>query len=225
MSSVQAKRQQEWRDRTREEPTTPLSYARRLASYISDPSTIRVRTLEQFGRSPPIEEIKRLREEALEMQVMKQSMAISAPAFYVRPKKPKPTPLNEVKAVEKIQQYIPPVYPVATAKDVIAMVANHFMLTYQQIVGPDRFKRYAIPRYLCMVLLRERGGSLPQVSRWLGRKDHTTARNAIIKFPIIAQRDIFVRNAYFIMRDRLKMTDKPSILAGDKISIQGGTCA
>lgn len=37
---------------------TPTSYARYLAGYINDPSTIRVRVKEEFGRSPSVDIIK-----------------------------------------------------------------------------------------------------------------------------------------------------------------------
>lgn len=42
--------------------TTPATYAAHLAGYISDPSTIHIRTREQFGRAPSIEECRKLRE-------------------------------------------------------------------------------------------------------------------------------------------------------------------
>lgn len=38
--------------------TTPESYAQRLAGYIKNPSTIRVRTLEQWGRAPSLDRCK-----------------------------------------------------------------------------------------------------------------------------------------------------------------------
>ena len=43
------------------ENLTPTSYAARLATYISDPSTIRARTLEYFGRAPSVEQCRNLR--------------------------------------------------------------------------------------------------------------------------------------------------------------------
>lgn len=42
--------------------TTPATYAAHLAGYISDPSTIHIRTREQFGRAPSVEECRKLRE-------------------------------------------------------------------------------------------------------------------------------------------------------------------
>ncbi len=44
-----------------EEPSTPLQYASRIARYISDPSTIRVRTLDHFGKAPSVEKCRDLR--------------------------------------------------------------------------------------------------------------------------------------------------------------------
>lgn len=40
---------------------TPQSYARQLATYISDPSTIRARTLAEFGKSPSLEACQKFR--------------------------------------------------------------------------------------------------------------------------------------------------------------------
>jgi hypothetical protein len=42
--------------------STPASYAKYLASYISDPSTIRARTLGYFGKAPTLEQCRELRE-------------------------------------------------------------------------------------------------------------------------------------------------------------------
>ena len=43
---------------------TPQAYAARLAAYISDPKTIRVRTLEYYGRAPSVEQCAKLRAKA-----------------------------------------------------------------------------------------------------------------------------------------------------------------
>lgn len=41
---------------------TPIGLAARLAEYISDPSTIRVRVKEHFGRAPTVEQCRKLRQ-------------------------------------------------------------------------------------------------------------------------------------------------------------------
>lgn len=46
--------------------TTPLMLASRLAKYISDPSTIRVRVLDHFGRAPSLEQCRNLRMRAMQ---------------------------------------------------------------------------------------------------------------------------------------------------------------
>lgn len=43
------------------ENLSPTSYAARLATYISDPSTIRARTLDYFGRAPSLDQCRNLR--------------------------------------------------------------------------------------------------------------------------------------------------------------------
>lgn len=44
--------------------TSPESYARKLASYIKNPSTLRVRTLEYWGRAPSVDKCSRFISEA-----------------------------------------------------------------------------------------------------------------------------------------------------------------
>lgn len=55
---------------------TPESYAARLARYISDPSTIRVRTLQQWGRAPSLERCRALREKHIAPKRDKEIMRI-----------------------------------------------------------------------------------------------------------------------------------------------------
>lgn len=46
------------------EYASPVQYAKYLAGYISDPSTIRARVKDEFGRAPSVDIIKKIREEA-----------------------------------------------------------------------------------------------------------------------------------------------------------------
>ena len=48
--------------------STPSSFARYLASYVSDPSTIRARTIDQFGRAPSVDECRAMREAHLSIR-------------------------------------------------------------------------------------------------------------------------------------------------------------
>lgn len=45
--------------------TNPTSMAARLAEYITDPSTIRVRVMEHYGRAPSVDQCRHLRQAAL----------------------------------------------------------------------------------------------------------------------------------------------------------------
>lgn len=47
------------------EHNSPVSYAKYLAGYMSDPSTIRARVKDEFGRAPSIDIIKKIRAEKL----------------------------------------------------------------------------------------------------------------------------------------------------------------
>lgn len=60
---------------------SPLSYARYLAGYIKDPSTIHVMTKREWGRAPTVEECRRIRSnvEALRQQEVKVMVARATP--------------------------------------------------------------------------------------------------------------------------------------------------
>lgn len=45
------------------EHNTPISYAKYLAGYISDPSTVRARVADEYGRAPSVDIIRKIREE------------------------------------------------------------------------------------------------------------------------------------------------------------------
>lgn len=48
------------------EHNTPISYAKYLAGYISDPSTVRARVADEYGRAPSVDLIRKFRREAVE---------------------------------------------------------------------------------------------------------------------------------------------------------------
>lgn len=54
---------------------SPISMAARLAEYISDPSTIRVRVLEHYGRAPSVERCRNLRHAAIRAREREKEVA------------------------------------------------------------------------------------------------------------------------------------------------------
>jgi chromosomal replication initiator protein len=67
-----------------------------------------------------------------------------------------------------------------TAEQVVALVAEKFKVTVDQLIGRDRSREIALPRQVAMYLLRrEVNVSLPQIGVALGGRDHTTVMYAI----------------------------------------------
>jgi chromosomal replication initiator protein len=67
-----------------------------------------------------------------------------------------------------------------TTAQVVALVAEKFKVSVDQLIGRDRSREIALPRQVAMYLLRrEVNVSLPQIGVALGGRDHTTVMYAI----------------------------------------------
>lgn len=67
-----------------------------------------------------------------------------------------------------------------TPAQVVALVADKFKVSVDQLIGRDRSREIALPRQVAMYLLRrEVNVSLPQIGEALGGRDHTTVMYAI----------------------------------------------
>ena len=67
-----------------------------------------------------------------------------------------------------------------TTAQVVALVAEKFKVSVDQLIGRDRSREIALPRQVAMYLLRrEINVSLPQIGEALGGRDHTTVMYAI----------------------------------------------
>lgn len=140
---------------------TPNQYARRLASYIKNPTTIRVRTIDEYGRAPSLEAIE-------EMQ-----RKIAAASEMLDYGEPEPE-------FEKLDLPVCTLPARATPKGMITEAAKLFGLTYTDIVSRGRFAHIANARHVISLLLVDRGNSITQVGRWLNR-DHSTVCNTLRK--------------------------------------------
>lgn len=182
---------------------TPSSYAERLVRYISDPSTVRARVLEQFGRAPAIDKITAMRAEHVRIeQARKRQFRIEAwPEKEPEPRAPKPAPVKIAAKPTKSPKSV--VYwrdmPMNTAREVIAAVAAAMGVDARDIIGPSRVGKIVRPRHLAATILKARGNSYPQVARFLGRSDHSSAFNSVHKFFCVMMRDPMVASLWHDM--------------------------
>lgn len=71
---------------------------------------------------------------------------------------------------------------VLTPRELIEVVAAHFELTHDDIIGKSRQRRVAHPRQIAMYLLREEmKSSFPTIGLTIGGRDHTTVMHAYEK--------------------------------------------
>lgn len=67
-------------------------------------------------------------------------------------------------------------------KEVLSAVANFFNLRLSEIIGPQRDKKFVLPRQMAMYLLRnDLKTSLMDIGRLLGDRDHTTVMHGVGK--------------------------------------------
>lgn len=150
---------------------TAYIYARRLASYLRDPSTIRVRTLEMYGQAPSIEEIREMIP-AREVVVEPEPVVVLKQDF----KKP-PKPVPKVIQIPVIRST-----PMNTPKEVVLACATPFRLTYYDIIGDRRHAHVVKARQMAFAILKARGNSYPQIGRHVGDRDHSTVIHGIKRF-------------------------------------------
>lgn len=181
--------------------TKNWAYAERLARYISDPSTIRARTLEQYGRAPTIDAIREMRAKWLEKVRSRKEVGYKS-ARKNDPKAMKevpPEPANDEPPAEVVLALAlaepddqPAVEIVAlpglrystmlTPNDVIEACSTAMGIPSDEIVGAARFKPIMEARMLAAAILRARGNSYPNIGRRIGGRDHTTALSAVRRF-------------------------------------------
>lgn len=174
------------------------SYAFRLASYITDASTIHAACRRQYSGGIPtretiagwIAENKAQRE--LDRNRYGDPDLPSWPAQYVPPVKSLklvPEPVVEEKPAKPQGSTLFPA-------ELVARVAAGFGLTHADIVGEQRFGLIIDARATAAVLLRERGLSYPNVGKHLGGRDHSSIVNAVRKFPRYQERNRMVAVVY-----------------------------
>lgn len=176
-------------------PETPLAYAKKLVTYISDPSTVRVRVLEWFGRAPKLEKIQELR--AQHEEAVKRRYPQDADSWYE----------DDEPRLRNGQR--PDAYRVSE-QDIalISEMARFFGLTYDDIVGDSR-KRYVQDARIAIVsILVEMGCTYLRAAILVGRSEHSTSRRAYKRLPMAALTTPKVRDAYFFYRKKLRIGAK-----------------
>lgn len=189
---------------------TPLSYAAHLASYIASPLKIEKLVAIEFDKVPPLHEIAELR-----YKVEREHKAFRRPAFV----KDKEAGDGEHFAVRSLLRApAPRTYPnsrtiyipahvevsadfhaeltVRCHRDLITASGKAFNLTYEDVIGPVRRTRHVCARTVAARLLRDRGNSFPQIGRFLGGRDHSTAINLCANFDVRARRFPQIQEVY-----------------------------
>ncbi|TCM30047.1 helix-turn-helix domain-containing protein [Novosphingobium sp. ST904] len=201
----------EWFSRCGLPDTAPISvndYARRLCRYIADPSTVRVRTLEQYGKAPPLEKIRTWRadwlaerdwcrgerdpqESAAEADRVHEFCAAIA-ARIAAGDMDVATPANDEAAEEvgDVDDGLPaPAVPPMAYTDVLAQCARQIGVSVEDMLSRSRKARIVRARQFAATVLRSRGNSYPCVGRYLSGRDHSTIMHAVDTFFHVGMRD------------------------------------
>lgn len=178
---------------------TPEKYAKRIC-YIKDASTIRARTMDEFGRAPSLEWIKSEQAEAARLRSKPHNTYQTERyddmfASIDRPFNP-PKP----RAAKPFIQSAPPI----THVDVVRQIAARFGITYDELIGRDKSKRFLHPRYLAIAVLVHRFqqssrcdiGIYKPIGRIMGDRDHSTIMNAWDRWPALRAKGGEIAKAY-----------------------------
>lgn len=192
----------------------PNAYAARLAAYIRDASTIRARTMSEYGRAPSIEEIKHWQAEArarsawVRIQAERNTPAEDEdPGFWGTPglirlaaeRRAIQQRAKMAQAAARLDdaEAAPATRNVVTARDVIGLIAQAHGLTFADVTGPSRNREIVTVRHMAAWVLLQRGRlSRAQIGRILGGRDHSTVINSVRVFEAAAtqeQRELALR--------------------------------
>lgn len=164
----------------------PTSYAKHLAGYITDPSTVRAHTIREFGHGPSLA--------LAEYYIANAKIANKAHDYGP----PIAGPMFTPAAIPQPVIYKPTPMPV-TAAGVITQVAELFGFTYEEMRSDWRNGGIVRVRYLTAQLLLARGHarseasgmaetiSVSLIGRWMNR-NHSTIIHALRRFDSMRKR-------------------------------------
>jgi hypothetical protein len=146
----------------------PRDYARNIARYISCPSTVRARTLNEYGSAPSLDEIRQMRAEHEGRRDAFRRASDKLEPFKVRRRAsiiPEPKPRQPIDFE---------IDCVALPNEIISAIARHFGFTAADLIGKRRHDDVVQARNTAAYVLWTRGNSYARVGRRLGGRDHST---------------------------------------------------
>jgi chromosomal replication initiation ATPase DnaA len=100
---------------------------------------------------------------------------------FIAPPEPEPEPQPEPVVQAILSEPIP--MPLTSTQQILKEVAEKHGITIQDLKGPCRRLKYALPRHEAAYrIVKELGFSLPKTGRVLGKRDHTTILNSVRKY-------------------------------------------
>lgn len=194
---------------------TPEKYAKHMASYISCPTTIRVRALEMFGRAPTIAQIEAMRPKQGRVPSYQKLDAIG-PDKPVRPRLQAPVPIKKSARGPARKPQPPRLWPkwydpfdslgLFDHQRLMAELGRELNVSRTRILSRERDTYLVAARSAFAKMLRERGWTYPRIGRALGNRDHSTIINLVEKWPRYSEVP-GVKEAYL----RLRRPKSPAI--------------
>jgi chromosomal replication initiator protein len=193
----------------------PRNYAMQLARYIRDASTIRARTLSEWGRAPSLaecqaliasaqQERQRYKAESERLQEKDSDAIIFAPkateqAVREQRRAAQKALLEKMKVAAEpapANDQVSPDRP-KIISEVIAGAANGMGVTLDALLSKSRGGDVLKARHVACYALRARGLSTPQIGSWLGR-DHSTVVSSLRRFEAKATEQMRALAAHLI---------------------------
>lgn len=172
------------------------TYAQRLASYITDASTVRAHTRRMFDWSPEIPEIKRMIADHAATKVPRFNNNIGQVGFNDDGSDWRPTglvkPSEITGAVNKLEPLNladftrEPATKPTTLREIIAAIAGYYWLSADDLIGTAREHRLVKARRTAMHVFHQRGNTYPVIGQFFGGRDHSTVIHACKQFEKLA---------------------------------------
>lgn len=179
------------------EHANATQYARQLAKYIKDPSTILARVRDYYDtRIPTLETVKRFQREAnpkprvsvpkgKEYRERESDGEDFAVKGLVKPPKVRKARRSAVQFMPRKDPwpswYKPPaprsIQYMLPQQALLASVARYHDVSVDDIMGGDRHAAFVDARRIIAAVLMARGWSYPRVGKFIGRRDHSTIIN------------------------------------------------
>ena len=197
--------------------STPISYAKHLATYISDPAKIRALTLRYFGRAPSQDRCTAYREthcnkRGIRVEPVKwgkwscgherggDNLSMSAAGRdkcreCAKIKAEATRASDRARKLRAAQRRLDkkPVAAVTcfqhdpTAPALLNTIAEAFGIAPADIMGPRRGQHFVDARAVAVVVLRTRGLTFTRIAPYIGRTDYSTAKNLFETFDVRAR--------------------------------------